>query len=113
MCRGRGDKSSDGFLAGASEKTVPRQLCAPEEVSRYVKWGPVVVGLPLEALPCVYRMSLWTQRRSSEVKCQSVHSEVKWSKGQHPVEPPSWHNGMGSVLGALGCGFDPWPGPMS
>lgn len=86
MCRGGGDKSSDGLLAGAPEKTVTRQLRAPEEASRYVKSGPDTIGLLLDALLCEYRMPSWTQGRSSEVRCQSDHFEVEWSTAKESTQ---------------------------
>ena len=84
MCSGRGSKSPDGLLAGAAEQTVARQLCAPLEASRYVKLGPDMGGLHFNVLLCEYWIPSWTQGRSPEVRYQSGHFEVEWSKGKHP-----------------------------
>ena len=89
MWRGRGDKISDGLLAGAPEKKVTRQLCASEEASRYVKSGPDTIGLLLDALLCEYRMPSWTRGRSPEVRCQSDHFEVEWSTSKESTQT-SW-----------------------
>ena len=32
--------------------------------------------------------------------------------GKESEDLPLWHKGIGSVLGALGHGFDPWPGAV-
>ena len=64
----------------------PRLSCCPEEDQICLSWWQVLTG---------ERERQWSQQRQFQ---ENMTSE----------ELPLWHKGMGSLLGALECGFNLW-----